>query len=159
MLKKGISISDIYIFSAKVVESVPESVSVQLEETNYDSVDMDTSRVAQKFIETDVPVSELLIEKHQPKSLLLDPLYEESLFDDYDIDRHLDSVERERVIVDIENLQMLFKKCYEENCTAEIDNVETRFMGCSINIHWRCKLRHKGICVLVKYYMCEYKSI
>ena len=127
-----------------MVESVPESVPEQLDGTNYDNVDMDTSHVVQKFIETDVPVSELLIEKHHPKSLLLDPLYEESLFDDYDMEQHLTSVKRERVIVDIDNLLLLFKKCHIKNCTAEIDDVETKFIGCSINIHWRCRLKHKG---------------
>ena len=92
--------------SSQLLDAVPEDCDqvIDSEETDYDIVDMDVSELVDKFIETNVPVSGLLIEKHLPKTLLLPTLYEESLFDDCNLDDYLEDVKKDRVIVDVDRL-------------------------------------------------------
>ena len=111
---------------------------------------MDVSELVDKFIETNVPVSELLIEKHLPKTLLLPTLYEESLFDDCNLDDYLEDVKKDRVIVDVDRLLLLFKKCLEKNCAGEIIQTELKFKGCNINVLWKCQNKHKGLRTFLK---------
>ena len=77
--------------SSQLPDAVPEDCDqvIDSEETDYDIVDMYVSKLVDKFVETNVPVSELLTEKHLPKTLLLPTLYEESLFDDWNLGDYL----------------------------------------------------------------------
>ena len=106
---------------------------------------MHLSKLVGKFIETNVPVSELLIEKHLPKTLLLPTLYEESFFVDCNLGDYLEDVKKDRVIVDVDRLLVLFKKCLEKNCPGEIIQTELKFKGCNINVLWKCRNKHKGL--------------
>ena len=88
--------------SSQLLDAVPEDCEqvVYLEEIDYNIIDMDVSVLFKKLIETNVPVSELLMEKHLPKTLLLPTLYEESLFDDCNLHDYLEDVKKYGVIVD-----------------------------------------------------------
>ena len=68
------------------------------EEINYNIVDMDIFDLVDKFIEMNVPVSELLIEKHLPKALSLPLLYGESLFNECNLEDHLEDVKKIKLL-------------------------------------------------------------
>ena len=138
--------------SSQLLDKIPEDCEqvIDSEETDYNIADMDVSVLVDKFIEANVPVSKLLIEKHLPKTLLLPKLFEESLFDDCNLDDYLEDVKKDQVIADLDRLLLLFKKCLEKNCAGEIIQAELKFKGCNINVLWKCQNKHQGFRTFLK---------
>ena len=150
----------LFCYSSKLLENIPEDIQSESENdtddvhddddvhgdvTNREVVDMDVSHIVQNFIETNIPASDLLIERHNPKCLLLPPGYETEIFNDIDLEVQLENVKEQRVIVDLKNLCSLFKTCLHPSCNDFIRKVTPKFIGCSTNIHWECIKNHKGV--------------
>ena len=146
----------VFFCSSKIIENIPEEENSDVDDsidgdeeainvTNRNVVDMDITHTVQNFIETNIPSSELLIEKHHPKCLLLPPGYEEELLSDKNLAIQLESVKEKRVIADLEQILSLFKTCLHESCNSKVKNTKIKYIGCGTNIHWECFADHKGV--------------
>ena len=103
---------------------------------------MDTSVAVEKFIATNIPAADLLVERHFPKSLLLPSDYENSLFADLDLSSHRQQIDNEKLIVEAKNILCLLEICRKENCGAKASVVKQSVSGCVVIYKIVCKNNH-----------------
>ena len=90
-------------YSSKLITSVQEDNVDNVEgienQTCCNVVDMDVSDLVQNYIQRNIDVEEIRVERCLPKQLLLPTGYHEQLFDDIDIEGHLDVSNYKRLLV------------------------------------------------------------
>ena len=126
----GLSLSlFFFIYSSIVLQHFPYGVNQGINETNYDAVDMETSALVEKFIATNIPATDLLVERHFPKTLLLPTSHQDTLFDDLNITDYKQQVDHERTIVELDQIVSLLQICRKENCGAKVSTIREIISG------------------------------
>ena len=111
-------------------------------ETTYEPVDMETSAVVQKFIATNIPAADLLVERHFPKDLLLPPGYEQSIFSHLDLSNHQQQVDKQKLIVQEDCIIHLLEVCRTEGCGAKTSILNKVEVGAVVTYQLICKNSH-----------------
>ena len=116
------------------------------ETARLDCVDMDTSSPLEVgSIECNVPVmspeQQSSIEGQNPSVKLLPPGYEHC--DNY-LDEQLELGNDKKFVCSISMLRKLFAVCMDLDCNMPLVEVKETFVGCVLEIRWRCKAGHRG---------------
>ena len=107
---------------------------------------MDTSSPLEVgSIECNVPVmspeQQSSIEGQNPSVKLLPPGYEHF---NNDLDEQLELVNDKKFVCSISMLRKLFSVCMDLDCNMPLVEVKETFVGCVLEIRWRCKAGHCG---------------
>lgn len=109
--------------------------------TNTECVDMDiSSPLVCRTIETDILTTS--IEGGNPPTTLLHHGYDNTFADG--LEQKLNLVKDHKFVCSLTKLKELFSFCMDSDCKMALIEVREKFIGCTVEIRWRCKAGHCG---------------
>lgn len=116
------------------------------EETQVGCIDMEISSSLQVGeIECNVPVlsaeQQITMEGQNPSTVLLPPGYENEFTG---LDEQLSPVKEKKFICSMSAIRELFSFCMDIDCKMPLVEVKERFVGCVVEITWKCLGGHCG---------------
>ncbi|CAB3990361.1 Hypothetical predicted protein [Paramuricea clavata] len=118
-----------------------------IDSTLIESVDMDTSSTeGLGSIECNIPSMSYeqpdLVEGNDPLTRLLLAGYENCKV--ADVDEELSLVNEKKFICSMSSMRELFAFCVDIDCKMPLTDVKESFVGCVLEIRWKCKVGHCG---------------
>ena len=115
--------------------------------TNTQSIEMDISSTLESgVIECNVPAMSMeeqtTMEGNDPKARLLPEGYENTF--GIEIETELSLAKEKKFVCSTSKVLELFNFCQDRECRMPLVEVNEKYIGCTLEIRWKCKAGHNG---------------
>ena len=111
--------------------------------TTNDILDMDVSSTSRREIETNIPDNfQDTVEGLSPAKILLQQNYVKLYAPN--LEAQLNIAKDRKFVCSYSKIKSLFHFCHETGCGITFDEVKEKWIGCTLEIRWKCGAGHCG---------------